>query len=268
MPIKSLNPFQVTPELLNEVNTLAAPSMLAAAMRAAYVELGQSADGMALFAFQAEFRQGARPAEQVQISIESLDAQEATERVFQVCFGVGEENNGRVGKWQLHFRPTVETKLLPYGVNQAAADGRTDETLWPRPQPSVATGETLDDAQQLLWLAGQCARGYCKRLDEEWVAGVDAATIQDDPHARRYGGIAVTLTLAGWPSKDALLRCVTESHLPLNRQRAGKIMNFQEMLISESGDESFLLGTARFTVARMSAAGAAVYPDGAKDRSQ
>jgi hypothetical protein len=268
MPSKALEPFQVTPDLLNEVNTLAAPAMLAAAMRAAQAALGRSAAAMTLFSYQAEFRQGARLHEQVQISIEPMDKPEPADRAFQIRFGVGEENSGRVGNWQLHFCPLFEAKLLPYSVAQAAADGRTDQALWPRPEPSVASGEAIDDGQKLLWLAGQCARAYFKRLDEEWAATVDATTFQDDPRARRYGGIAVSTTLTCWPRKDWVLRCATESQLPLGRHQPGKILHFQEALVGESGDESYLLGTARFTVVRMSAAGAAVYPDGAKDRTR
>ena len=58
--MKQLEPFVVTQPLLNELNTLAAPSMLAAALQAAFAELGDAyPDTLDLYGYSAEFKEGA-----------------------------------------------------------------------------------------------------------------------------------------------------------------------------------------------------------------
>ncbi|MEE4376002.1 MAG: hypothetical protein V2J55_00600 [Candidatus Competibacteraceae bacterium] len=266
MTDKLLTPFTVTPELLNEVNTLAAPSMLAVALRAAHTELGQAIDKLALYSYQAEFKQGAREGDQVRVAIERLADPSASDPAYQVRFATGEDTTGRVGKWHLQFGPQSSNRLLPYNLAPAFADDRTDRSLW-RPDAAVASGDSIHDGQTLLWLAGQSARSYFRRLDQALVAEVAPGTLQDDPNQRNYGGIKVIMTFAGRPESGCKLYCVPDYQLPLNRQKPGKLLDFQEMLVGEVEDHTFLLGVARFTVVRMSG-GAAVYPNGSKEKPE
>ncbi|NJN46092.1 MAG: hypothetical protein HC808_05975 [Candidatus Competibacteraceae bacterium] len=264
MTDKLLTPFSVTPDLLNDVNTLAAPSMLAVALRAAHDELGQAVEGLTLNSYHAEFKQGAREGEQVRVTIEKLADPSPVDRAYQVRFAAGDDTTGRVGKWHLHFNPHSSARLLPYNLATALADQRTDRSLW-RPDPAIASGDSIRDGQTLLWLAGQSARGYFRRLDEEMVAGLDSGTFQDDPKQRNYGGIKVIATFAGQPEPGCSLYCVPDYQIPLNQQKPSKLLDFQELLVSEVAGQTYLLGTVRFTIVRMSG-GAAVYPNGSKDK--
>jgi len=266
MTDKLLTPFTVTPELLNDVNTLAAPSMLAVALRAAHTELGPASEKLALHSYQAEFRQGAREGEQVRVVIERLDHPSPSDRAYQVRFTVGEDTTGRVGKWHLQFGPPSSGRLLPYNLVQALADDRTDRTLW-RSDPALASGDSIQDGQTLLWLAGQSARGYFRRLDQELVAGVDPGMLQDDPDTRNYGGIKVITTLASWPEPGCKLYCVPDYQPPLHQQKPSKLLDFQEMLVGEVDNQAYLLGIARFTIVRMGG-GAAVYPNGSREKPE
>jgi hypothetical protein len=262
--MKQLAPFIVTSDLLNELNTLAAPSMLAAALRAAFTELGAAyPQHLTLAGFTGEFKEGAREGDRVQLAIEEAAAL-AEERAFNLYFSKG-DTFGRVGSWRLRFAPPAGGRLLPYSISPAVADGRTDRELW-RPTPAIATGELVADGQALLWMAGQSARAYLKRLDEEFAAR-EAVALQDELATRHYGGILVHLYMAGWPTAGQPLRCAVQYQLPLARQpKPDRKLVCNGVLVAEHEDSAELLGTFAFTVVRMNAARSSIYPEGATER--
>jgi hypothetical protein len=257
----------VTENLLNELNTLAAPSMLAAALQAIIGELGDAwPDKVTLFSYNAEFREGARQGDSVQIAGEETAGQQAGDRAFRVYFSKAANQPGRVGKWHLIFAAPHAVRLLPYDLNQPAVDGRTDQELW-RSEPMVATGSVQEDAQTLLWLAGQSARGYMKRLDQEFADAAKEIVFHDDLRTRQYGGIAVTMTLAGWPAQGRVLRCSLLYQLPLLSQpKRDRKMDFHGVLVAQDHEATELLGTFRFTVVRLNGQRQAIYPDGSTER--
>jgi hypothetical protein len=262
--LKLLDTILVTPNLLNELSTLAAPSMLEVALHAALGELGHVYSGK-LFRYNAEFREGAREGDRVQPAIEETVAASAADREFKVYFSKS-DRLGRVGSWHLIFTTQPESRLLSYSLSQVEADGRTDHELW-RPEPMVATGNMVTDAQSLLWLAGQSARAYMKRLDQELAASGAELKSRDDIQSRSYGGISVTASLGRWPQREWTVRCGLHYQLPLAKQpRADKKMVFQGVWITEKADESYLLGTFRFTVVRLNGQRLSIYPDGSTER--
>ena len=138
--MKQLEPFVVTQPLLNELNTLAAPSMLAAALHAAFAELGDAyPDTLDLYRYSAEFKEGAREGDTVQLALEETAGAPSENREFDIYFSKSEKL-GRVGKWRLVFARRGDVHPLPYSLDQASADDRTDSQLW-RPQLAVATGD-------------------------------------------------------------------------------------------------------------------------------
>ena len=265
--MKSLDPLLVTDNLLNELNTLAAPSMLAAALQAIGAELGDAwPDRITLFSYSAEFREGARQGDSVQIAYEEAHGRPPGDRAFRVYFSKAANQLGRVGKWHLIFAAPHAARLLPYDLSQPAVDGRTDQELW-RPEPMVAAGNVLEDAQALLWLAGQSARGYMKRLDQEFAGAAEDIVFRDDLSTRQYGGISVTMTLAGWPAQDQVLRCSLLYQLPLLGQpKQDRKMHFHGVLVAEDRETTELLGTFRFTIVRLNGQRQAIYPDGSTEQ--
>jgi hypothetical protein len=264
--VKHLEPLVVTQPLLNELSTLAAPSMLAAALRAAFTEVGTAyPETLNLCSYSAEFKEGAREGDTVQVALEETAGTLPGNREFDLYFSKGEKL-GRVGKWHLAFANRTNARPLPYSISQADADGRTDSQLW-RPQPAVATGNLLEDAQSLLWLAGQSARGYMKRLDTEFAAGVPEMQLQDDLNTRNYGGIVAVTHMVCWPAPGETLHCALEYQLPLAKQAPpDKKMIFHGVLTTERDQVTCLLGTFRFTIVRLNAQRLSIYPDGSTER--
>lgn len=259
--MKSLPPFLVTDDLLNELGTLAAPSMLAVALRAAVTGLGAVyPEGLTLFSYTAEFKQGARKGDEVMVALEETASAYPGDREFDVHFSKGEKFGG-IGRWHLVFSQPASGHALPCDIRLVAADGRTDSELW-RPEFTIATGQLIEDAQSLLWLAGQCARRYMKRLDAEFAAAIEP---DDDLESRIYGGIAVASHQIRWPSSGEILRCALEYQLPLSSQQ-GRKMVFDGMLLAGGEAGTYLLGTFRFTVMRLNAQRSSIYPDGSKER--
>lgn len=261
--MKQLEPFVVTQPLLNELGTLAAPSMLAAALQAAFAELGAAYPAeLELASYSAEFKEGAREGDTVQLALQETTAGPPGIREFDLYFSKGEKL-GRVGKWRLVFASRSAVRPLPYSISQADADGRTDRQLW-RPQQAVATDNLVENAQSLLWLAGQSARAYLKRLDMEFAAGAPGIALQDDLNTRHYGGIQVVTHMACWPIAGDMLRCALDYQLPLARQTPpDRKIIFHGVLTADRGQETYLLGTFRFTVVRLNAQRLSIYPDGA-----
>ncbi len=259
--MRILNTVQVDASLLNEIGTLAAPSMLRMAYRAACAELGSTTPPLALHCYQATFKQGAREGDAVTVSLDDLSAPDSVERTFRVFFSPPDQTDGRIGQWQLTFAGQGDGRL-PYDITQAQWDRRTDDALW-RPDLCQAQGEADVDGPALLWLAGQSARAYFKRLDDNWVDAGGAT--QDDPETRRYAGIAVTMTLNQWPTAGMRLRCAVDYYRPLQTHpKPSKRLDFQGFLVEQAMDEStsWLLGTFRFTIVRVNTLGTAIYPDG------
>ena len=261
--MKQVEPFVVTQPLLNELGTLAAPSMLAAALQAAFAELGAAYPAaLELAAYNAEFKEGAREGDTVKLALQETPDAPPGNREFDLYFSKGEKL-GRVGTWRLTFASRSPVRPLPYSISQADADGRTDTQLW-RPQQAVATDNLVENAQALLWLAGQSARAYLKRLDMEFAAGSPEITLQDDLNTRHYGGIQVFTWMACWPMPGDVLHCALDYQLPLSRQTPpDRKMIFHGMLTADRGQETYLLGTFRFTVVRLNAQRLSIYPDGA-----
>jgi hypothetical protein len=263
--VKHLESFAVTPNLLNELGTLAAPSMLAAALRAAFTELGVAdSQTLSLFCYTAEFKTGARERDNVQLAIEETTGALPGDREFDVYFSK-DEKIGRVGKWHLVFAKHAETHPLPYSIRLAAADGRTDSQLW-RPEPAIATGNLTEDAQALLWLAGQSARSYMKRLDGEFAAGAPEVNFSDDLQTRNYGGLGVITHFIRSPALGEILHCALQYQLPLKHQpQQNKKMVFDGVLVAERDADTYLLGTFRFTVVRLNAQRVSIYPNGSTE---
>ena len=264
--MKHLEPILVTQELLNELGTLAAPAMLATALQAAFIELG-TAYPESLFSYSAEFKEGAREGDSVPLAIEETASALAGDREFDVYFSKGGKT-GRVGKWHLVFTPHTQARPLPYNISLAEADGRTDSQLW-RPEPSIATGHLVADAQSLLWLAGQSARAYMKRLDTELAASVPAVEFYDELSTRNYGGIFVVTHMTRWPAPGEILHCALQHQFPLLKQsQQNKKLIFHGALVADRDAETYLLGTFRFTVVRLNAQRVSIYPNGSTERQQ
>ncbi len=264
--MKQLEPFVVTQPLLNELNTLAAPSMLAAALHAAFAELGDAyPDTLDLYRYSAEFKEGAREGDTVQLALEETAGAPSENREFDIYFSKSEKL-GRVGKWRLVFARRGDVHPLPYSLDQASADDRTDSQLW-RPQLAVATGDRVKDGQSLLWLAGQSARAYMKRLDIEFAAGSSDIQLQDKLDTRNYGGIVVVMDMIRWPAAGETLHCALDYQLPLATQESpDRKMIFQGVLTADREQETYLLGTFRFTVVRLNTQRLSIYPDGSTER--
>ena len=264
--MKQLEPFVVTQPLLNELNTLAAPSMLAAALHAAFAELGDAyPDTLDLYGYSAEFKEGAREGDTVQLALEETAGVPWRNREFDIYFSKNEKL-GRVGKWHLVFARRTDARPLLYSLDQANADGRTDSQLW-RPQLAIAIGDRVKDGQSLLWLAGQSARAYMKRLDAEFAAGNPEVQLQDDLDTRNYGGIVVVMQMAGWPKAGGTLHSALDYQLPLAQQTPpDRKMIFQGVLTADGEQETYLLGTFRFTVVRLNAQRLSIYPDGSTEQ--
>jgi len=264
--VKHLEPFAVTPNLLNELGTLAAPSMLAAALQAAFAELGAAgSETLTLLSYSAEFKEGAREGDSVQVTIEETASRLTNDSEFDVFFSKGEKI-GRIGKWHLVFSKPAEGHPLPYRISLAAADGLTDSQLW-RPEPAIATGNLVADAQSLLWLAGQSARSYMKRLDSEFAASGPELKFIDDVKTRIYGGIVVACQMLRWPAPEERLHSALQHQLPLQQQaQQDKKMVFDGVLVADRDAETYLLGTFRFTVMRLNAHRLSIYPDGSTER--
>ena len=193
--MKLLTPLVVTKELLNPVGTLAAPRMLMAAYRAGRAALSDMGlTDMTLVGYAAEFKEGAREGDTVQVALENATGVWPGDHAFSVLFSKGTDTTGRVGKWHLLFAKKQEVRPLPYDINHAIADGLTDRELW-QADPIVATGDEERDVQRLLWPIGQSARAYMKQLDLAFAAQ-PGVTCVDDVHHRIYAGIAVTLHLS------------------------------------------------------------------------
>lgn len=263
--MRELDSVIVTPKLLNEVGTLAAPRMLAIAHGAGLAALSETErNTMMLVGYSAEFKEGARENETVNVVIEEAEGLWPGDKAFRLSFSKGTDATGRVGKWQLIFAQKHESRPLPYNLNQAVADGLTDRELW-RPDPIVATGDAQQDAPRLLWPIGQSARSYMKRLDLEFVSQLGAKCADDVPQ-RIYAGIAVTVNLAHWPSKGQELRCALQHQPPLKNQSDSKRLEFHGVLVSQDQDEIYLLGTCCFSVSRLSQHRVPIFADGATER--
>ena len=152
------------------------------------------------------------------------------------------------------------SRLLPYDISQAIAEGLTDRELW-RAEPIIASGDELKDAPPLLWPIGQSAREYMRRLDLAFAAE-PGVTIADNIDKRVYAGIAVTVHLARWPSKDQELHCALQPQRPLKEQPLSKRMEFHGVLIAQDKSGTHLLGTCRFSVSRVSQNRVPVCADG------
>jgi hypothetical protein len=250
--------------LLNELGTLAAPSMLGIALEMVAEQVGPLYPlGMMLYSYHAEFKEGAREGDTVQVTYEETSSQIPDTKAFIFYFSKSEERLGRVGNWRLVFsQPTNNPPPLPYDINQPIADGRSDRELW-RTQSLLATGETSPDSQALLWLIGQSSRRYMKRLDEVFISNANHDLIEDDPETRIYGGIAVNVNVMQWPKPGQPVRCALQYHLPLAQQttQARKI-NFHGTIVFEERDITYLLGTFYFTVVRLNAQRSAIYVNG------
>lgn len=253
----------VTKSLLNELETLAAPSMLRIALEMAVEQIGPLHPlGMMLYSYQAEFKEGAREGDLVQVTCQETSSPLPNTKGFSFYFSKSEENLGRVGNWRLIFSQPLPTLPLPYDIHQAIADRRSDRELW-RTKPLLATGEIAQDSQALLWLIGQSSRRYMKRLDEVFVSNVGPDLIQDDPNQRVYGGIAVVFNVMHWPKIDQPLRCALQYHSPLAQQvNQERKINFHGTMVFEAQGMTYLLGTFQFTVVRLNSQRSAIYVDG------
>jgi hypothetical protein len=255
----------VTKPLLNELGTLAAPSMLGIALEMAAEQIGPLYPlGMMLYSYHAEFKEGAREGDTVQVTYEEISNHLPDTKTFIFYFSKSEGKLGRVGNWRLIFSQPTSTLPLPYDINQPVADGRSDRELW-RPQPLLATGETLQDSQALLWLIGQSSRRYMKRLDEVFTRNTNHSIIQDDPKSRIYGGIAVNVNLIQWPKIGQPLRCALQYHLPLTQQAIQeRKMGFHGIMAFEEKGIHYLMGTFQFIVVRLNTQRTPIYANGKK----
>jgi hypothetical protein len=259
--MKLLTPFVVTKELLNPVETLAAPRMLVAAYRAGRATLSDARPSdMTLASYTAEFKEGAREGDTVNVALEEATGPWPGDHAFSVLFSKGADTTGRVGKWHLFFAKKQEVRPLPYDITHAIADGLTDRELW-QAEPIIATGDEERDVQRLLWPIGQSARAYMKRLDLAFATHPGVTCVDDVPQ-RIYAGIAVTVHLSCWPSKDQEIRCALQPRHPLQDQLKSKRMEFPGVLVAQDGSETSLLGTCRFSVSRLSKERVPVYGDG------
>lgn len=263
--MRYLDSLIVTANLLNEVGTLAAPRMLAIAHSGGLNILSEAGRiNMTLVSYSAEFKEGAREGETVTVALEEANDLWPEDTAYRVFFSKGTEAPGRVGKWQLIFAQEQASRPLPYDISQAVADGLTDRELW-RPDPIIAAGEAQQDAQRLLWPIGQSARAYLKRLDREFASEAQV-TCADDVHQRIYAGIAVSVTFARWPNQGQELRCALQHQSTLKQQRESKRVEFHGVLVAREKNETYLLGTCRFTVSRLNRQRIPIFTDGTIER--
>jgi hypothetical protein len=261
--MKQFASFVVTKELLNPVGTLAAPRMLSTAHHAGLLALSDTGrTNMTLVGYNAEFKEGAREGDTVAVVLAEAVGLWPGDHAFTVLFNKGTDTTGRVGKWHLIFATKQTVRPLPYDISQAAADRLTDRELW-QAEPIVTTGDENRDAQRLLWPLGQSARAYMKQLDLAFTAqpGVSCA---DEVHRRIYAGIAVTLHLARWPDTSQEIRCALQHQRPLQEQPRSKRMEFPGVLVTQDRNGTYLLGTCRFSVSRLSEQRVPVYADGTR----
>lgn len=263
--MKHIDIFTVTQKLLNPVGTLAAPRMLTRAHQAGFAALGKNAmNEMSLAGYSAEFKEGAREGDTVNVTIDEAGGLWPGDRAFRIYFGKGDDASGRVGKWQMIYAKKQETRPLLYDINQAIADGLTDRELW-RTEPIIASGDEIKDAPLLLWPIGQSAREYMRRLDVAFAAEPEV-TVADDLEKRIYAGIAVTVHLIRWPSTGQELRCVLQPQRPLKEQPLSKRMEFHGVLVAQDKSGTYLLGTCRFSVSRVGEKRVPVYADETTER--
>jgi hypothetical protein len=259
-----LTPFVVTKELLNPVGTLAAPRMLVAAYRAGRTTLSDARfTDLSLVGYTAEFKEGAREGDTVQVTLENAPGVWPGDQAFSVLFSKGTDTTGRVGKWHVLFAKRQEVRPLPYDITPAVMEGLTDRELW-QTDPIVATGDEERDVQRLLWPIGQSARAYMKQLDLAFAAQPEV-TCMDAVQHRIYAGIAVTLHFCRWPDADQEIRCALQPQRPLQEQPKSKRMEFPGVLVAQDGTGTFLLGTCRFSVSRLSKERVPVYVDGTRE---
>jgi hypothetical protein len=262
--MKLLTPLAVTKELLNPVGTLAAPRMLVAAYRAGRAALSDTGlTDMTLVGYTAEFKEGAREGDTVEVALETAPGVWPGDQAFNVLFSKGTDTTGRVGKWHLLFAKKQEARPLPYDITLAIADGLTDRELW-QADPIVATGDEERDVQRLLWPIGQSARAYMKQLDLAFAAHPRVTCVDDVQH-RIYAGIAVTLHLCRWPDADQEIRCALQHQRSLQEQPKSKRIEFPGVLVAQDGGGTSLLGTCRFSVSRLSEERIPVYADGTRE---
>jgi hypothetical protein len=263
--MKHLETFVVTQKLLNPVGTLAAPRMLTRAHQAGFAALGEnSMKDMSLVGYSAEFKEGARENDAVNVTIEESEGLWSGDCAFRIYFGKGDDSSGRVGKWHMIYAKKQETRPLPYDMSQAIADGLTDRELW-QPEVIVATGNEIKDAPPLLWPIGQSARAYMKQLDLAYAAE-PGVSIVDDIEKRIYAGIAVTVHFAQWPQAGQELRCILQHQRPLREQAPSRRMEFHGVLVSQDTSGTYLLGTCRFSVSRVGQNRVPVYADGTTEQ--
>lgn len=94
--MKPIDTFIVTPKLLNPVGTLAAPQMLTRAHQAGFVALGENATNeMSLVGYSAEFKEGAREGEVVNVTIDEAEGLWPGDRAFRIHFGKDNDTRGR-----------------------------------------------------------------------------------------------------------------------------------------------------------------------------
>jgi hypothetical protein len=264
--MKLLTPLVVTKELLNPVGTLAAPRMLMAAYRAGCAALSDARlTNMTLVGYTAEFKEGAREGDAVNVALEEATGLWPGDQAFSILFSKETDTTGRVGKWHMTFAKKHEARPLPYDITHAIADGLTDRELW-QADPIVATGDEERDVQRLLWPIGQSARAYMKQLDLAFAAQ-PGVTCVDDVHHRIYAGIAVTLHLCCWPGKDQEVRCALQHQRPLQKQPKSKRMEFPGVLVAQDESGTSLLGTCRFSVSRLSKERVPVCGDGTVEQT-
>ncbi|MGE0826272.1 MAG: hypothetical protein AB7G75_28820 [Candidatus Binatia bacterium] len=264
--MQHIDTFIVAEQMLNPVGTLAAPRMLTRAHRAGFAALGEQAmNEMMLVGYSAEFREGAREGDSVTVTLEETAGLWPGDTAFRILFSKGEDRSGRVGTWQMIYAKSPDTRPLPYDISQAIADGLTDRELW-QSEAIVATGNEIKDAPPLLWPIGQSARAYMKQLDLAY-ASTAGVTIADNIDKRIYAGIGVTTHLARWPQAGQELRCVLQHQRPLQEQAPSKRMEFHGVLVAQEQSGTYLLGTCRFSVSRLSEQRIPVYADGTTRKS-
>lgn len=253
----------VTEDLLNELGTLAAPSMLKIALALSADQLGAVyPETMALQSYSAEFKEGARKDDRVLIAYENIAIPSTDAREFRFYFSKTEEKYGRIGHWRLVFSNRGESQLLAYDISEFIAAGRSDRELW-QPDPVLATGSMDKDAQMLLWLAGQSSRRYMKRLDEEFANRETTTLLQDDINTRIYAGAAVVMAFTCWAKIGEPLRCVLHHQPPLGQEsNFDRKMVFAGKMIAGELEHTYLLGNFQFTVVRLSAQRTSIYPHG------
>lgn len=265
LTMKHIDTFVVTQKLLNPVGTLAAPRMLTRAHQAGFAALGENAmSDMSLMGYSAEFKEGAREGDSVNVTIDEAAGLWPGDRAFNVFFGKGDDTSGRVGKWQMIYAKKQDTRPLPYDIGQAIADELTDRELW-RVESIIASGDEIKDAPPLLWPIGQSARESMRRLDVAFAAE-PGVTIADNINKRIYAGIAVTVHFARWPQAGQELRCVLQPQRPLKEQVPSRRMEFHGVLVAQDKTGTYLLGTCRFSVSRVGEKRMPVYANGLAER--